>query len=215
MRVLVSLVGPDGGQLVGEARSITRLALGKIPHDHVHVLTVEPEHEEIAKVQRLCERTGAGFSVDELPPEDLRAAFHETASAIRKLQQGLDGTVDVAVQVNAGRHANLASSAGLLACLHEGVPAHFVHEEGHDELTVLARAPLSPLLSDAQEQALVGFPEDGILLSKLREHDVDALTGLKDQGLVEPGEARLRLTDSGRAYQQHLASARTPPGEAR
>lgn len=200
-------MGPDGGVLVDEERSITCMAMGKIPHDRLHVLSVDGAQEEVQRARTLCDRSGATFSTGEIEAEDLLSAFDTITGALGAFEEeaGREGDLEVAVQVNAGRHANRLSAAGLLACLHAGVPAHFVHEEGHDELSVLARAPLSPLLSSREEDALGAFPEEGIPLVEVGEHDTGALNGLKAQGLVEPSEGRLSLTSEGRALKAHVS----------
>lgn len=200
-------MGPDGGVLVGEERSITRVAMGVIPHDRVHVLSVDLDHDEVDRVGSLCERSGAPFSAGEVPGEGLLEAFEVITDALEGFVDGQGprgGDVEVTVQVNAGRHANRLSSAGLLACLHVGVPAHFVHEEGHDELSVLTRAPLSALLSSGEREALGAFPEVGIPLEAVGEHDTRALNGLKAQGFIAPVDGRLTLTKQGHALRSHV-----------
>lgn len=207
MRLLVSLVGPGGGILVGEDRGSTRKSLAQIPHDAVHLLAVDPDDPEIERVQNLVERTGARFTVDPIEDEHLLDAFGTIVDVIEHHRNGHDegdDPVDIHLQVNAGRHANLLSAAGLLACLHEGIPAHFVHEEGHDELGVLTRAPLGQLLDEDERAALTGFPGEGILLTEASQHDPGALNELKDRDLIERDGDRLVLTDRGEAYREHL-----------
>lgn len=202
MRVLVSLMGPDGGVLVDDERSTTRAALASIPHDTVHVLALNPDDPEVEAIGQLCERTGAELAVDPVPGEDLKAAFER----ILEVVEGHAGRedVEVHVHVNAGRGANLLSAAGLLACLHAGTSAHFVHEEGHDELGVVTRAPLSPRLEPSAVDALSGFPDEGVALDEAGARDAAALNALKDDGLIEREADRLVLTDRGRAYRAHV-----------
>ncbi len=216
MRILLSIAGPDGGILVEEDRSTTRKALAEIPHDAVHLFAVDPDDAEIDRLRTLVERTGATFDVDRLDDEDLLATFERLVDAIEAHQDDADardGPVEVHVQVNAGRHANLLSAAGLLACLHTGVPAHFVDEAGHTALPVLTRAPLTQLLDADEQAALVSLPDDGVPLADVRDHDPGALNALKDRDLIERDDDRLVLTEQGRAYQAHL-SARGEPRRA-
>lgn len=191
MRVLVSLEGPrEGG---------TRGAIGRLGFDELHVLATEPEGEAATRVRELAERAGARVTVESVPAQDLLEAFHAIRAALDRPEPD-----EVAGQVNAGPDANLLSAAGLLACLHVGVPAHFVHEEGHTPLPVLTRNPLRELLDEPEHEALLALPEDGIPLEETGDHDERALNGLKRRGLVEPRDARLVATRLGRAYRDHL-----------
>lgn len=191
MRVLVSLEGSRQGG--------TRAALGQLGFDELHLLATDPNGEAVQRLVELAERIGSRVQVDAISDGNLMAAF-------RQVRQALDrpDATSIAAQVNAGPDANLLSAAGLLACLHEGVGAHFVHEKGHTPLPVLTRAPLSELLADEEEQQLLELPDAGIPLDRTDEHDETALNGLKDRGLIERGGQRLVLTRLGRSYQEHL-----------
>jgi hypothetical protein len=201
VRVLVTLLGASGGDLVDDERSTARAAMAHLPHDRVHVLAVDPEHPELDAVRELAERAGAPVEVDPVPGEDLLAAHRAVLDAV---EGHLAGDREVHVQVNAGRHANLLSTAGLLACLHASTSAHFVHEDGHDELSVVTRSPLSPLLDEDAREALAGFPAEGVPLDRADEHDPAALNRLKDEGLVERAGDRLVVTDLGASYRDHV-----------
>lgn len=198
MRCLISLEGPKPGS--------TRRALAQIPHDAVHVLAVDPGSDELATVRELVERSGATFTSERIPEEPLLEAFE---AIVDTFQQRSGAADELACQVNAGKDANVLSAAGLLACLHEGVEAHFVHEKGHTPLAVLSEAPLKQMLTDDERSALAGFPDEGIPLIEVREHDPGALNGLKDRKLVERKGDRLVVTERGRAYRTHLR-ARNP-----
>lgn len=191
MRVLVSLEGPEEGG--------TRGALAHLSFDELHVLATAPDGEATQQVRRLAERAGATVRVDPVPGEELLSAF----SVIREALDREDAD-EIQAQVNAGPDANLLSAAGLLACLHEGVPIHFVHEKGHTPLPVLTRAPLREMLSQQQRDELVAFPDDGIPLDQTGDHDERALNGMKDRGLIERQDKRLVLTSLGRSYREHL-----------
>lgn len=207
MRVLVSLMGPGGGVLADTDQGSTRRALAQIPHDVLHLLAADPDDDEVAKVRDLCEAMGARFSVEPVTADALLDAFETVVAAIadaRADAASADEPVQVDVQVNAGRHANLLSAAGLLACLHEGVPAHFVHEAGHEALGVLTRHPLKQMLGEDEQEALSGFPDEGIRLDRVSQHDTAALNGLKDRGLIRRDGDRLVLTGRGQAYRIHI-----------
>lgn len=191
MRVLVSLEGPnDGG---------TRGAIAHVGFDELHVLAADPDDEATQRIVHIAERSGAEVTVDPVSSGDLTTAFREIRRALDR-----SDAESVEAQVNAGPDANLLSAAGLLACLHEGVPVHFVHEKGHTPLPVLTRAPLSELLAGDARDQLVEVPEKGIALDETDAHDPSALNDLKDRGLIEREDDRLVLTRLGRAYRDHL-----------
>lgn len=200
MRLLLTLEGPTPGS--------TRRALGALPHDAVHVLAVEPNSEELETIRELVERAGARFRVDPVPEGSLMEAFERVVDAI---DADRERAARIEVQVNAGPDANVLSAAALLACLHEGVPAHFVHEKGHTPLPVFTRAPLQKLLGEDEQAALAGFPEQGIELTAVGEHDTAALNALKDRGLIEREGDRLVATGQGRAYREHLGRREAEP----
>lgn len=191
MRVLVSLEGPrEGG---------TRAALAHLSFDALRLLATDPDAEATQRVRELAERAGAPVEVHEVPLGDFTAAFETIQSTLAAVQDH-----DVVAQINAGPDANLLSAAGMLVAMDEGVPMHFLHEKGHTPLPILTEAPIQRLL-DADERAqLVAVPEEGIPLDETDAHDTAALTGLKDEGLVEPEGSRLQLTPLGRCYQEHL-----------
>lgn len=191
MRVLVSLEGPvEGG---------TRAAIRHVGFDELHLLATDPEADAAQRAVSIAERAGARVQVDEVPERALMAAF-------ARIREALDRTdaETIEAQVNAGPDANLLSAAGMLACLHEGVPIHFVHEEGHTPLPVLTRAPLSELLDADERDQLDRIPDDGIELDRTDEHDQAALNELKDRDLIEREDSRLVLTRLGRSYREHV-----------
>jgi hypothetical protein len=188
MRRLVSLEGPQEGG--------TRGALGKLAFDELHVLATDPDADHVGRVRHLAESLGATITVDSVPGDDLQAAFEGVREQI--------ADADVECQVNAGRHSNLLSAAGLLACLHEGVPAHFVHEEGYTPLPVLTRAPLKELLDDEQREVLTDVPADGLDLDDVDEDWAAVLNRLKDRDLVATDEDRVTLTRLGASYREHV-----------
>lgn len=191
MRVLVSLEGPvEGG---------TRAVIRHVGFDELHLLATEPDGDAAQRAVSIAERAGARVQVDEVPERDLMAAFGRICEALDR-----SDAEQIEAQVNAGPDANLLSAAGMLACLHEGVPIHFVHEEGHTPLPVLTRAPLSELLDPDERDQLAAMPEKGIELDRTDEHDTRALNELKDRGLIEREDARLVLTRLGRSYREHV-----------
>ncbi len=190
MRVLVSLEGSrEGG---------TRAAIGRLSFDHLCILASDPEAEAVERVRRLADSLGADVTIEPVPGSDLLAAFE----VIRETLVGFEEESRLA-QINAGPDANLLSAAGMLACLHEGVPMHFLHEEGHTPLPVLTRAPLGEMLGERETDQLVAMPEAGIALDRTDEHDEWALNKLKDHGLIEREGSLLVLTDLGRSYREH------------
>lgn len=195
MRVLVSLEGPrEGG---------TRAALAHLSFDELRLLATDPSGEAAQRVQRLAEQLGARVDVASVPEQDLMGAF----SAMRETLADIDED-DVVAQINAGPDANLLSAAGMLVCMQEGVPMHFLHEEGHTPLPILSEAPIERLLDEEEREQLLAVPEEGIAFTATDEHDKAALNGLKDQGLLTPGEERLLLTDLGASYRDHLQRRR-------
>jgi hypothetical protein len=199
LRVLVSLEGPrEGG---------TRAALGRLSLDELRLLATDPGDERVQRVGQLAERFGAPVHVREVPAQDLMGAFDVIQATLANVAQH-----DVVAQINAGPDANLLSAAGMLVCLHEGVPMHFLHEEGHTPLPVFTEIPVEPLLSDDEREQLLAVPDEGIELAMTDDHDEAALNGLKDEDLVQPREGRLVLTERGRAYREH--SQRRPDREA-
>lgn len=195
MRVLVSLEGPNEGG--------TRAALGRLSFDELRLLATDPEDGSVQRLVELAEGLGARVDVVEAPYQDLMGAFQLVVKTI----DGVDGDEPVA-QINAGPDANLLSAAGMLACMHEGVPMHFLHEKGHTPLPMLTEAPIEPMFTEAQRDQLRAVPDEGIPLDRTDEHDEAALNELKDEGLVHPEEGKLVLTDMGEAYREHLARRR-------
>lgn len=190
MRILFSLEGPQGGW--------TREAFVAIGCDAVHVFHHEasPGIEELGG---LVERAGGTFQAEPVPGEDLLTAFKQIHQAMKARAE------DTRIcSVNAGKDANLLSAAGLLACLEEGVEAHFLHEQGHTRVPVLTPKPLGRMLGQAERQALSGFPEAGLAVAEAGEHDTAALNGLKARGLIELEAGVLRLSAVGRSYRDHL-----------
>lgn len=195
MRVLVSLEGPrEGG---------TRAALAHLSFDELRLLATDPSGEAAQRVRRLAEQLGARVEVASVPEQDLMGAF----SAVKGTLADVDED-DVVAQINAGPDANLLSAAGMLVCMHEGVPMHFLHEEGHTPLPILTEAPIEPLLDEDEREQLLAVPEEGIAFTATDEHDKAALNALKDEGLLSPGEERLLLTDLGASYRDHLQRRR-------
>lgn len=190
-RELFSVEGPVQGW--------TRQAIVAIPYDHVHVFATDPEAEGIEALARLVEMAGGSFSVEAVPGDDLLGAFEVIRDRLALAEDGV-----AACQVNAGKDGNLLSAAGLLACLHTGVEAHFLDESGHTQVPVLTEAPLARLLGEEEKAALAGFPDAGIHIRKVSEHDPEALNGLRDRGLIELEGDRLRLTSTGRSYRAHV-----------
>lgn len=191
-RALFSVEGPVQGW--------TRQAIVAIPYDHVHVFATDPETESIEELGRLVEMAGATFSVEQVPGDDLLGAFEVIRDRLTEADR--DPT---ACQVNAGKDANLLSAAGLLACLHTGVEAHFLDESGHTQVPVLTQAPLARLLEAAEREALLAFPEEGLHIQDVSENDPEALNGLRRRGLIALDGDHLRLTATGRSYRAHVS----------
>jgi hypothetical protein len=191
VRALVSLEGSrEGG---------TRAAFAHLGFDALHVLATDPDGEAAQHVCELAERLGAPVEVTGVPADDLMGAVETIQEAIADV----DGE-EVLAQINAGPDANLLSAAGMLACMNEGVPMHFLHEEGHTPLPILSEAPLERLLAEDERDQLVAFSEEDIELDAVDDHDKAALNGLKNRGLIEPDDGRLVLTELGRSYREHL-----------
>lgn len=194
MRVLFSLEGPRGGW--------TREAFVALGCDAVHVFHDEaaPGIDELAQ---LVERAGGSFQASRVPSDDLLGAFKTIREAMAEAAAEASARD---CSVNAGKDANLLSAAGILACVEEGVAAHFLHEKGHTRVPVLTPAPLGRMLDDGQRDALSTFPEEGMDVAAVSEHDPAALNGLKKRGLITLEDGTLRLTPQGRAYRDHVLS---------
>lgn len=193
MRLLVSLQGSEAG--------FSREAIAQIGHDALHLLATDPESEEVETVVRLARQQGANVRVDAVPADDLLGAF----TAIRDaLDDRRSQATELCCQVNAGKDANILSAAGLLACLHVGVEATFLHEKGRTELPVLTRAPLRELLNASDRSTLSGFPNDGLPVDQVRGHDAAALSRLRDRSLIELLDGALHLTGQGQAFREHV-----------
>ncbi len=190
-RSLFSVEGPVQGW--------TRQAIVAIPYDHVHVFATDPAADGIEELGQLVEMAGGTFSVEAVPGDDLLGAFETIRDRLTEA-----AGEEAVCQVNAGKDANLLSAAGLLACLHTGVAAHFLDESGHTEVPVLTQAPLARLLGDGEREALVAFPEAGLHIQEVSDNDPEALNGLRKRGLIELDGDRLRLTATGRSYRAHV-----------
>lgn len=193
MRVLFSVEGGTGGQ--------TRRAMVALAYDLLHVFTPEPEADEVGALRELAEGAGAGFTAEAVPGDDLLQAFEAITEAMEAYPAR---DHERRCQVNAGKDANLLSAAGLLACLHEGVEAHFLHERGHTVVPVLTPAPLREMLGEPERAALLAHPEAGVPLKEVSRHDTAALNKLKERGLIERADGDLVLTVVGEAYRAHL-----------
>lgn len=200
MRVVVSLEGQR--PLVIEGREVypTRHAIGHLGFETLHVLAVEPASPEIPKLREIVERMGAVFEADAVPADDLLAAFAIVCETLERYE----GAASRSVAVNAGPDANLLSAAGLLACIHVGVEAHFIDERGHRSLPVLTPAPLRAMLSRAERDALAAFPSEGIPVEEIGGHPAGPLHGLRKRRLIGLVDGRLLLTDQGASYREHV-----------
>jgi len=119
------------------------------------------------------------------------------------------------IGIGPGAHSRLGTplSGGRLGASAAARPEAYI--AGVETGTAHAFEPVSPL-EDAQERVLMGLRlKEGLDRARLRAatgHDIDAgeAERLADQGLVETGPDRVRLSQAGRLYADGIAVALAP-----
>jgi DNA-binding MarR family transcriptional regulator len=205
--------------IIGERMNVVFGTLGWRPHSLVPTLKATPDvaklifyhsdHPDTLKardsVVDYCESMGIAVR-----PVELTDAFNflETAKRIREDVRAEKEAGNQVSIFNIGGGTRLTSSAALLVCILEGIPATYRHDETGEEIRLpLLRIEYSAALSDMQRKVLAHLVDHGnedlnetALASAMGLHKATINHHVKElvrKGVVEvavdPGDARSRI----------------------